>query len=97
MVRILDAFLLFSDDDSVTDHHEATSAYGETFAADVKSFYSTVKEHGGPFLEKKTEKLKHLTNGVVIEDFVANQEVLKSEEIGNCCTKSLSKKWINVT
>ena len=66
MVKILEPFILMPGDDNFTNHHDATESYVKTFSAEVNACYTTVKAHGNPFLEK-TDKLKHLTNGVLIK------------------------------
>ena len=89
LVKILEHFILTPGDDSVTSHHDATESFLflKTFSSEVDSSYNTVKAHGNRFLDK-TDKYKHLINGVVIEDLEASKEVFESYERGQLQQKN---------
>lgn len=81
LIKILDHFLINPQHDINSDHHEASASKEKALARDVNAFLDVMKHHGNPFRDP-SDKLKHLTNGTIIENLQANQEVMNAEQNG---------------
>ena len=79
--NILDPFLIKPNTDLQVNHHEATVTSEKSFATDVKAFLSVIERHGNPFADP-SKILKHLINGIAIENKEANDEVMDAEQNG---------------
>ncbi len=97
LIKILDHFLINPQHDINSDHHEASASKEKALARDVNAFLDVMKHHGNPFRDP-SDKLKHLTNGTIIENLQANQEVMNAEQNGIIQYKEFFvHEWIKKT
>ena len=79
----------FTTKSSSTKHHEESPRFQDKFFSDVKKLYSSLSQHGNPFMDRSDELVNIITNNVM------NEEVIQSYRNLAAVGEKQHKEYIN--